>query len=85
MDWTKTPVNAYLPEFQLKDPLLTSQLNLTDILSHRSVSVIKWVFSHGPKHMRKYKYSHDCLSRVGRRAFKTLTSAGITSKSQGAT
>ncbi|KAF9309884.1 hypothetical protein BG003_009189 [Podila horticola] len=36
MDWTKTPVNAYLPEFQLKDPLLTSQLNLTDILSHRS-------------------------------------------------
>ncbi|KAF9958721.1 hypothetical protein BGZ70_009110 [Mortierella alpina] len=26
LDWDTTPVNKYLPEFELKDPLLTSQL-----------------------------------------------------------
>ncbi|KAG0354224.1 hypothetical protein BG005_006659 [Podila minutissima] len=36
MDWDKTPVSAYLPEFQLKDPYLNSQVTLADILSHRS-------------------------------------------------
>ncbi|KAG0037259.1 hypothetical protein BGZ82_002858 [Podila clonocystis] len=40
MDWTKTPVNVYLPEFQLKDPLFTLQLNLMDLLSHHSYNNI---------------------------------------------
>ncbi|KAF9361258.1 hypothetical protein BGX26_004777 [Mortierella sp. AD094] len=36
MDWDTTPVNQYLPEFELKDPILTSQLTLADLLSHRT-------------------------------------------------
>ncbi|KAF9360857.1 hypothetical protein BGX34_007457 [Mortierella sp. NVP85] len=36
MDWDTTPVNKYLPEFELKDPVLTSQLTLVDLLSHRT-------------------------------------------------
>ncbi|KAF9934582.1 hypothetical protein FBU30_001346 [Linnemannia zychae] len=36
MDWDTTPVNKYLPEFAFKDPLLTSQLTLSDLLSHRT-------------------------------------------------
>lgn len=44
MDWDKTPVSAYLPEFQLKDPYLNSQVTLADILSHRSVSLFKFFF-----------------------------------------
>ncbi|OAQ30767.1 beta-lactamase/transpeptidase-like protein [Linnemannia elongata AG-77] len=36
MDWDKTPVSQYLPEFQLKDPVLTSQLTLADMLAHRT-------------------------------------------------
>ncbi|KAF9898056.1 hypothetical protein BX616_004552 [Lobosporangium transversale] len=36
MDWEKTPVSAYLPEFQLQDPVLTSELTMTDLLSHRT-------------------------------------------------
>ncbi|KAF9960822.1 hypothetical protein BGZ72_005828 [Mortierella alpina] len=35
MDWDTTPVSKYLPEFELKDPNLTSQLTLVDLLSHR--------------------------------------------------
>jgi len=37
MDWNETPVNKYLPEFELKNPVLTSQLTLADLLSHRTV------------------------------------------------
>ncbi|KAG0197669.1 hypothetical protein BGX33_000432 [Mortierella sp. NVP41] len=36
MDWDKTPVNTYLPEFEVKDPVVTSQLTLEDLLSHRT-------------------------------------------------
>ncbi|KAK3819335.1 MAG: beta-lactamase/transpeptidase-like protein [Linnemannia elongata] len=36
MDWDKTPVNKYLPEFELKDPVLTSQLTMADLLSHHT-------------------------------------------------
>ncbi|KAI8603714.1 beta-lactamase/transpeptidase-like protein [Dissophora ornata] len=36
MDWDKTPVSKYLPEFELKDPALTAQLTLIDLLSHRT-------------------------------------------------
>ncbi|KAK3829961.1 MAG: beta-lactamase/transpeptidase-like protein [Linnemannia gamsii] len=36
MDWDTTPVNTYLPEFQLKDPVMTSQLTMADLLSHRT-------------------------------------------------
>ncbi|KAF8936851.1 beta-lactamase/transpeptidase-like protein [Dissophora ornata] len=36
MDWDNTPVSKYLPEFELKDPVLTSQLTLVDLLSHRT-------------------------------------------------
>jgi CubicO group peptidase (beta-lactamase class C family) len=40
MDWDTTPVNKYLPEFELKDPVLTSQLTLVDLLSHRTVHML---------------------------------------------
>ncbi|KAF9290643.1 hypothetical protein BGZ68_006497 [Mortierella alpina] len=36
MDWDTTPVSHYLPEFELKDQNLTSQLTIADLLSHRS-------------------------------------------------
>ncbi|KAG0279610.1 hypothetical protein BGZ95_000743 [Linnemannia exigua] len=36
MDWDKTAVNKYLPEFELKDPVLTSQLTMADMLAHRT-------------------------------------------------
>ncbi|KAG0042448.1 hypothetical protein BGZ83_000449 [Gryganskiella cystojenkinii] len=36
LDWDKTPVSTYLPEFQLKDPILTSQYTITDLLAHRT-------------------------------------------------
>ncbi|KAF9090979.1 hypothetical protein BGX29_011200 [Mortierella sp. GBA35] len=36
MDWNTTPVNKYLPEFELKDPVLTSQLTMGDLLAHRT-------------------------------------------------
>lgn len=37
MNWDKTPVNTYLPEFRTMDPILTSQLTMQDFLSHRTV------------------------------------------------
>ncbi|KAF9309372.1 hypothetical protein BG006_005104, partial [Podila minutissima] len=36
VDWNNTPVSEYLPEFQLKDPVLTSQLTFSDMLAHRT-------------------------------------------------
>ncbi|KAF9576219.1 hypothetical protein EC968_009778 [Mortierella alpina] len=36
LDWDKTPVNKYLPEFELDDVTMTSQLTLVDMLSHRT-------------------------------------------------
>ncbi|KAF9093705.1 hypothetical protein BGX23_002992 [Mortierella sp. AD031] len=36
MDWDKTPANKYLPEFELKDPALTPQFTMVDLLSHRN-------------------------------------------------
>ncbi|KAG0328457.1 hypothetical protein BG000_000483 [Podila horticola] len=36
LDWA-TPVNTYLPELETTDPILTSQLTLQDLLSHRTV------------------------------------------------
>ncbi|GJJ70299.1 hypothetical protein EMPS_02648 [Entomortierella parvispora] len=36
MDWDTTPISTYLPEFALKDPVLTSQVTLADLLSHRT-------------------------------------------------
>jgi CubicO group peptidase (beta-lactamase class C family) len=38
LDWDTTPVNKYLPDFQLKDPSLTSQITFTDLLAQYSVS-----------------------------------------------
>ncbi|KAF9958719.1 hypothetical protein BGZ70_009108 [Mortierella alpina] len=35
LDWDTKPVSKYLPEFELKDPTLTSQLTFVDLLSHR--------------------------------------------------
>lgn len=40
VDWNKTPVSEYLPEFQLKDPVLTSQLTFSDMLAHRTVGTL---------------------------------------------
>ncbi|KAF9922863.1 hypothetical protein FBU30_007006 [Linnemannia zychae] len=36
VDWNKTPVSHYLPEFELKDSVLTKQLTFADMLSHRT-------------------------------------------------
>ncbi|KAG0065455.1 hypothetical protein BGZ89_008299 [Linnemannia elongata] len=36
MDWDTTPISHYLPEFELEDPVLTSQLTNIDLLSHRT-------------------------------------------------
>ncbi|KAF9016361.1 hypothetical protein BGZ52_005928, partial [Haplosporangium bisporale] len=36
MEWNTVPVNTYLPEFETIDPVLTSQLTLKDLLSHRT-------------------------------------------------
>ncbi|KAF9945856.1 hypothetical protein BGZ72_000915 [Mortierella alpina] len=36
VDWDKTPVSEYLPEFELKDLVLTSQLTFADMLAHRT-------------------------------------------------
>ncbi|KAF9395258.1 hypothetical protein BGX21_010013 [Mortierella sp. AD011] len=36
VDWDTTPVSKYLPEFEVSDPVLTSELTLEDLLSHRS-------------------------------------------------
>jgi len=38
LDWDKTPVSEYVPEAQL-GPILTSELTLSDYLSHRTVRV----------------------------------------------
>lgn len=32
------PVSDYLPEFRLKDPRLTAEINFIDLLAHRTVS-----------------------------------------------
>lgn len=42
MDWDKTPVNKYLPEFELKDPVLTRELTISDMLSHQTVWKTQW-------------------------------------------
>ena len=39
MDWDKTPVVEYVPTAQFS-PILTSELTLSDYLSHRTVSNI---------------------------------------------
>ncbi|KAG0044376.1 hypothetical protein BGZ83_010411 [Gryganskiella cystojenkinii] len=36
MDWGETPVNKYLPEFELQDSVWTRQLTISDLLSHRT-------------------------------------------------
>ncbi|KAF9101305.1 hypothetical protein BGX27_011538 [Mortierella sp. AM989] len=36
VDWDTTPLSKYLPEFELQDPILTSQLTFQDLLSHRT-------------------------------------------------
>jgi len=38
LDWDKTPVSEYVPEAQL-GPVLTSELTLSDYLSHRTVRI----------------------------------------------
>ena len=39
MDWDTTPVSLYLPDFVTIDPILTSQLTMQDLLSHRTVRI----------------------------------------------
>ncbi|KAF9547062.1 hypothetical protein EC957_008911 [Mortierella hygrophila] len=36
VDWNTTPISTYLPDFQLKDPVLTSQITFSDLLSESS-------------------------------------------------
>ncbi|KAG0058614.1 hypothetical protein BGZ89_001142 [Linnemannia elongata] len=57
VDWNKTPVSEYFPEFQLKDPVLTSQLTFADLLSHRtpvpSIDTAWYRNSRSPKELIK--------------------------------
>jgi hypothetical protein len=48
MDWDTTPVNTYLPEFEVKDPVVTKQLTLVDLLSHRTVCLFYVSFMYCP-------------------------------------
>lgn len=41
VDWDTTPISKYMPDFQLKDPILTSQLTFADLLSHHTVSLLR--------------------------------------------
>ncbi|KAK3833581.1 MAG: beta-lactamase/transpeptidase-like protein [Linnemannia gamsii] len=36
LDWDETPVNKYLPDFELKNPMHTAQITIADLLSHRT-------------------------------------------------
>ncbi|KAF9427766.1 hypothetical protein BGZ76_002202 [Entomortierella beljakovae] len=52
VDWDTTPVSKYLPEFELEDPDLTSQITFTDMLSHRTGLPgmdIAWYWSPKPR------------------------------------
>ncbi|KAG0211785.1 hypothetical protein BGX33_004062 [Mortierella sp. NVP41] len=52
VDWDKTPISKYLSDFELKDPVLTSQLTFTDMLSHRTGmpnNMITWYDSKEPR------------------------------------
>ncbi|KAH7056549.1 beta-lactamase/transpeptidase-like protein [Linnemannia elongata] len=53
MDWNETPVNKYLPEFELKNPVLTSQLTMADLLSHHTRldrgMEVSWLRSRTPR------------------------------------
>ncbi|KAF9337142.1 hypothetical protein BGZ91_009633 [Linnemannia elongata] len=45
VDWDTTPISKYMPDFQLKDPILTSQLTFADLLSHHTTfpnTMINW-------------------------------------------
>ncbi|KAF9137500.1 hypothetical protein BGX30_010155 [Mortierella sp. GBA39] len=53
VDWDTTPVSKYMPDFQLKDPILTSQLTFVDMLSHHTTfpnNMINW---HNTKDSRR--------------------------------
>ncbi|KAG0360988.1 hypothetical protein BG005_009448 [Podila minutissima] len=62
MDWDTTPVNTYLPEFETINPVLTSQLTMQDLLSHRTnfPSVdFNWFWSFGESRLDLIKrYRH---------------------------
>ncbi|KAF9349547.1 hypothetical protein BGX26_012169, partial [Mortierella sp. AD094] len=61
VDWDITPVNKYLPEFELQDPGFTSQLTLEDLLSHRTGFPnidLAWYFNTEPRKdlIKRLKY-----------------------------
>ncbi|KAF9120496.1 hypothetical protein BGX30_003135 [Mortierella sp. GBA39] len=52
VDWDTTPISTYLPDFQLKDPVLTSQITFTDLLSEYSGlpdNLLRWHNSTKPR------------------------------------
>ncbi|KAF8978886.1 hypothetical protein BGZ46_006050 [Entomortierella lignicola] len=54
VDWDTTPVSQYLPEFELDNPVLTSQLTFADLLSHRTgFPVVDDLWSDRPESRRE--------------------------------
>ncbi|KAF9932962.1 hypothetical protein FBU30_006948 [Linnemannia zychae] len=53
VDWDTTPINKYLPEFRLQDPILTSQLTFADLLSHRTPQPNDMIYWYGAKESRR--------------------------------
>ncbi|KAF9344127.1 hypothetical protein BGX26_004756 [Mortierella sp. AD094] len=61
VDWDTTPVSKYLPEFELQDPVFTSQLTLQDLLSHRTglpSTELAWYWNTEPRRelIKRLKY-----------------------------
>ncbi|KAG0064432.1 hypothetical protein BGZ89_009099 [Linnemannia elongata] len=70
VDWDTTPINTYLPEFQLKDPILTSQITFADLLSQYSGlpnNILTWHKSTKPRKelIKGLRYYDDVPSQLG--------------------
>ncbi|KAF9538004.1 hypothetical protein EC957_007373 [Mortierella hygrophila] len=65
MDWNETPVNKYLPEFELKDPIITSQLTIADLLSHRTrlspAVEVSWMRTRTPRRELITRLRHSSI------------------------
>ncbi|KAG9065227.1 hypothetical protein KI688_002550 [Linnemannia hyalina] len=62
VDWNTTPISTYLPDFQLKDPVLTSQITFSDLLSELSGlpdNYLRWHNSTKPRKELIRDLRHD--------------------------
>ncbi|KAH7044876.1 beta-lactamase/transpeptidase-like protein [Linnemannia elongata] len=70
VDWDTTPISTYLPEFQLKDPVLTSQITFADLLSQYSGlpnNILTWHKSTKPRKelIKDLRYYDDVPAQLG--------------------